>query len=353
MNTLVTKLSPSEISIFPEYDNHAEVYRFENSAVGLRGYISIHRKRGKLSTGGTRFFPFQSDADALRDGLRLSAAMTAKCVVSGLPYGGAKGVIIGDPKVIKTEALLLAYAEVVESLDGAFRTGEDVGMTEGDVQIMMTQSRFFNGKSDVAGDPSPYASLSVYVTMKEAARLHMQKENLDGCAVSIKGLGKVGEGLVDLLSREDTRMVGADIDPAREAHILTLDPSFSFLPVEEVAYAPCDIFAPCAMGKEVRFDNLSRFQSKIICGGANNQLETPSLAAAIADRGVLYVPDYLANAGGVINVSDELEEDGYHKERVISRINNLVMVLRDCYTDAQLRKITLAESVSDFVQTHI
>lgn len=346
-------MEEEEYNFLREYDGHGDVYEFTNTSAGLRGYIAIHRKRGRLSTGGTRFFDYRSDNDALRDVLRLSSAMTSKCVVAGLPYGGAKSVIIGDPKKLKSEALLIAYAEVVTMLEGAFFTGEDVGMTEADVQILIEHSPFFNGKTGVAGDPSPYAARSVLVVMKKAVELFLGKSSLLEERVAIKGLGKVGGSLAKLLGKEHVGLIGADINEDAVANAKHTCPGMVIADSTHIPFIDSAIYAPCAFGREVRLDNFDRFQAKIICGGANNQLENESLATQLMKRGVLYVPDYLANAGGLINVSEELESDGYHHERIVERIDNLSLLLERTFKDSKTRNISLAESVQEYVVSQL
>lgn len=342
-----------EYDFLREYDEHSDVFEFVNEEVGLRGYIAIHRKRGKLSTGGTRFFDYASDHDALRDVLRLSAAMTSKCVVAGLPYGGGKAVIIGDPKKIKSEALLIAYAEIISMLQGAFFTGEDVGMTEEDVQVLIEHSPFFNGKTGFAGDPSPYAARSVFTVMKKAAELYLHTSTLEGEKIAVKGLGKVGGALLHLLDDEKVILSGADISETAIQTALTSHPQMTIITPKEITFSECLIFAPCAFGREIRLDSFDRIKARMICGGANNQLESSSLATQLMKRGILYVPDYLANAGGLINVSEELEGDGYHPERVTARIEHLVSILEDSYLNAEKKGISLSDSVDDYVVSQL
>lgn len=342
-----------EYNFLREYDEHSDVFEFGNDSVVLRGYIAVHRKRGRLSTGGTRFFGYTSDHDALRDVLRLSAAMTAKCIVAGLPYGGAKAVIIGDPQKIKSQGLLVAYAEIVSMLQGAFFTGEDVGMTEQDVQVLIEHSPFFNGKTGFAGDPSPYAAKSVFMVMKKASELYLGNSSLEGERVAVKGLGKVGGALLRLLDEEGAHLLGADTNDAALQASLVAHPDMTITSTEDIAFSETLIFAPCAFGREVSLDNFDRFKARIVCGGANNQLESKSLATQLMKRDILYIPDYLANAGGLINVSEELEGDGYHPERISERIEHLITILEDCYQRAEQKHISLSDSVDNYVASQL
>ncbi len=349
MSVTVRRMRAEEYDFLRENDAHADVYEFTDEGVSLHGYVAIHRRRGRLSTGGTRFRAYESDLDGLRDALRLSSAMTSKCVVAGLPYGGGKSVIIGDPAKSKSEDLLRSYAEAITTLQGEFFTGEDVGITEADVQFLMEHSPFFNGKTGFAGDPSPFAAKSVLVTMKKAAELALGIDTLQDRTVGVKGLGKVGGALAKMLSLEGARVTGADIDVAAIENARVAIPDLEIATAEEVPFADSLIYAPCAFGREFRLDNFDRVKARIVCGGANNQLETPSIAKQLMHRGVLYVPDYLANAGGLINVSEELEGDGYHPERVERRISALADLLETSFVNAVTVGESLAESVDAYV----
>lgn len=352
MTTHVELVAPSELGACGEYDNHAKVVRFRDAQSKLCGFIAIHRERGTLSTGGTRFFPYAGEKNALEDVLRLSRAMTAKCVVAGLPYGGAKAVIIGDPKRDKTAALLDAYARVVDSLSGSFRTGEDVGMTEEDVQFLLDRSKYFNGRSGVAGDPSPYAAESVHAVMRAIVALHLGHGDRSPIHVTVRGVGKVGGALAQRLYEDGCIVAVSDINDKLSHELNERYPGIRVLPNDEAPYGMMDVYAPCALGAEITDDNWGRFKAKIICGGANNQLTSPELAQSLESRNVLYVPDYLANAGGLINVSDELEPDGYHKERVSRRIESLARLARDLYRDSRARNATLSTVVDEYVHAH-
>jgi len=345
----ITKVSERELCDTSAFDGHAQVLRFQDETSQLQGFVALHRKRGILAIGGTRFFPYADSAAALEDALGLSRAMTAKCIISGLPYGGGKAVIIGDPAKIKKPELLSAYAKVIDSLGGAFRTGEDVGMSEDDVQFLLTKSKYFIGKSDSAGDPSPYAGLSTFLVMKEAVRLHLKKDLL-GTVVAVKGLGKVGSALVGHLVSVGAKVVVADIDTKAVGKIAKKYPTVTIVLPKDIHRSTCDVFAPCAMGDEVRKDNLEEFRAKIICGGANNQLADISLDASLAKKGILFIPDYLANAGGLINVADELEVGGYSKKRVMEKIDKLPRLLEKFYNLAQAKSVTLNEEAESMVR---
>lgn len=349
MAVSIQELQDSEISKYPEYSRHYKVIRFEDSRSGLLGFIAIHRNRGPLATGGTRYATYTTEPEALRDALRLSVAMTAKCIVSGLPYGGAKGVIMAKSPGKKSTELLSAYAQVVESLSGAFRTGEDVGMTEEDVQVLLTHSQYFNGKRGIAGDPSPFAAQSVALVMDRMVRAHLGAEpkNLN---YAIKGVGKVGGALAHILINIGAEVIVSDTSEEALNNIRSSHHRILTLPSSEIAFTDSDVYSPCALGNEVTADTISKFRTRMICGGANNQLASSKFANILESKHILYVPDYLANAGGLINVSDELESDGYNKDRVEKRISLLGDIAEDLYLKSRSNNRTLLEEVEEYVQ---
>lgn len=302
------------------YDNHKVIIEINEPDANLYGFVAIHNDNLGSAVGGTRMYPYKSKKAALSDVLKLSAAMSYKCAIAGMPHGGGKGVIIGDPKKDKTKKLLAAYARKIDELQGAFHTGEDVGITEEDVQYMLTISPYFIGKKGQAGDPSPYASLSTYVAMKAAVKRIFGSDRLSEKTVAVKGVGKVGMELVRLLNEENARLYIADVDEQAILQAKKVAPDAEIVSHETIHKMEVDIYSPCALGNEITSKNCDSIRAKIICGSANNQLSNPSVGKCLYDRGVVYVPDYVANAGGLINVADELDSGGYNNERVESRI---------------------------------
>ncbi len=305
-----------------EFDNHKLVLKVEDKKAGLKGFIAIHNDNlGSPAVGGTRMFPYKSEKDALRDVLKLSRAMTYKCAIAKVPYGGAKGVIIGDPKKDKTEKLLKAYAQKINSLKGNFYTGEDVGMTQEDINIMMKFSNYFNGKPELAGDPSPYAALSTFYSMQSAVSLVLKKHSLKGIKVAIKGIGKTGSKLVSLLHRVGATIYVSDIDKEALEKVRKKFPKVKVVNNKKIQTLPVDIYSPCAMGDELSMGNASSIKAKIVCGVANNQLVDDQVGDWLFSHNITYVPDYIANAGGLIDIVDELSKDGYKGKRVLNRIS--------------------------------
>lgn len=347
----ISAVSQSELNRNSSFDKHVKIVRFENLDVGLIGYIAIFNDTFGIAVGGTRIYPYSTEDDALTDALRLSKAMGYKCAVSNIPKDGGKAVIIGDPQTIKTSNFLKSYAEVINVFAGKFYTGEDVGMSEADVQYMLKYSPYFIGKSDQAGDPSEFASLSIFFVMEEAVKKILNKKSLKGLTVGIKGLGKVGFGLLKLLHKEGAHIIGADIDVKIVERVKREYPKVKLVSSEEIISESMDVYAPCALGNEFTKDNVSKIaHAKIICGGANNQLASPEVAIYLMKYGIFFVPDYLANAGGLINVADELEKGGYNKHRVVSRIKNLKSTFDALYKKSIELQITLGVIGEDIIR---
>jgi leucine dehydrogenase len=308
---------------FKEYDKHKKIIKFEDKENKLKGFIAIHNNNLGPAVGGTRFFPYRSQEEALKDVLRLSHAMTYKCALAGVKYGGGKAVIIGDPQKLKTEKLIRAYAREIGKLKGQFTTGEDVGISEEDVQIMLEESPFFIGKKGLAGDPSPYAALSTYYALKSACKHCFGKSSLKDVTVAVKGIGKVGSELVRLLCKEGSRVYVADINRKTTISIKRKFPEAKIVNPKVIHKLKVEVYAPCALGNEFTDITKNQIKAKIICGAANNQLSSREIGDWFFENGILYIPDYVANAGGLINVVDEMEPGGYNKKRVDKRIKNI------------------------------
>lgn len=307
----------------PMFSGHEEVVRFEDQQTGLTGFVSIHNSNLGPAVGGTRYAVYQSESDALRDSLRLSRAMTYKCAMAGVPYGGGKAVLmkLGN-STEKSDAYFAAYARVLATLQHTFYTGEDVGLTEVDIQTMERTSDRIIGRPSVGGLPAQWAAHSVFKTMESALDELYGSHSFAGRIVIIKGLGGVGEALVGLLSVAGATVLGAEINEDRAQMVQQAYPSLRRINVPEILSTECDIYAPCALGDEFS-ESGEIVHAKIICGAANNQLATPKAAELLHNAGILYVPDYVANAGGLISVVEELADDGYSEKRVIDKINKL------------------------------
>lgn len=318
-----------DVNTFPEFDTHKRVLRVEDSASGLLAFISIHNTNRGPAIGGTRYWHYQKEEDALRDSLRLSRAMTYKCAIAEVPFGGAKGVIVAPNNVSQEEkdAILVSYAKALAELGEPFYTGEDVGLNEHDVQVLEQHSNTIVGRPEVGGLPARWAALSVFYAMEGALAMQTGSASFEGKKIAIKGLGGVGIDLCALLEKAGARLVGADIVPERVERALKNHPAIEIVDSAVIHTIESDIYSPCAMGNEFNKDTISDIKTKIICGAANNQVATKADGQGLFEAGILYIPDYVANAGGLISVADELHPLGYSQERVesdIKRIRNTV-----------------------------
>jgi len=307
--------------VFDQLDGHEEVVFCHDRVSGLRAIVAIHNTALGPALGGTRFYPYPDEASALTDVLHLSQAMTYKNSLAGLDLGGGKAVIIGDPHADKTEALLGSYARFLESLGGRYITAGDVGTFVADLDVMARDCHYVTGRSTElggSGDSSILTAHGVFVAMRACARHRWGEPSLAGRRVGVSGLGKVGHRLVAQLVDEGADPVVTDVDLDVVAKVAA-----DHAGVEVVASTDhllgqrLDIFSPNALGGAITDVVARTVDAAIICGGANNQLADPLAGQILADRGVLYAPDFCVNAGGVIQVADEL--NGFSFERARSR----------------------------------
>lgn len=304
-------------------DTHEEVLFGHDPESGLQAIIAIHSTTLGPALGGTRFFPYQREQDALRDVLRLARGMTYKSAAAGLDLGGGKAVIIGDPALVKTERLLRAFGRVVDSLGGRYVTAEDVGTNTADMITIANETRWVTGLPEShggSGDPSPATARGVIGAMRAVAERIWDSDDLSDLVVAVQGAGKVGAGLVERLTKAGAKTVVADVNEAACEEMASTYGSVRVAP-NEVFDIECDIFAPCAMGGAINRDTVRRLQCRAVVGSANNQLETAAEAEALAARGILYAPDFVVNAGGIINIADEL--NGYDWKRAAGAIDHI------------------------------
>ena len=308
------------MGVFADSSGHEQVVFCEDRASGLRAIIAIYSTALGPALGGTRFFPYPTEEDALHDVLNLSKAMAYKAACAGLDLGGGKAVIIGDPAKDKSEALLRAYGRFVQSLNGRYFTACDVGTYVQDMDVVARECSFVTGRSPEeggAGDSAVLTAYGVYQGMRAAAEHLWGSPSLGGRRVGIAGVGKVGHHLVGHLLAEGASVVVADISEAAVARAKADFPTIDVAAVDELAGLAMDVYAPCALGGALNDDTVPTLQAKIVCGAANNQLAHPGIEKMLAERGVLYAPDYVVNAGGVIQVEDEI--GGYSEPRARSK----------------------------------
>ncbi|MAU52797.1 MAG: amino acid dehydrogenase [Roseovarius sp.] len=289
-------------------NTHEEVYRVEDRESGLRGFIALHSTRLGPAAGGLRMRVYESDEAALADVLALSRGMSYKNAAAGLPLGGGKAVIMGDATRDKTPALLRAMGRAIDALDGRYWTAEDMGMSPEDMAEIARETRFVAGLDSGAhasGDPSPVTARGVLGAMRAGAAQLWGNDDLAARSVAVQGLGHVGWHLCRLLDEAGARLVVADTDPVRVAEAVRAFGATEAAPAE-IHAAPADIFAPCAIGGVLNETTIPAIRAAMICGAANNQLATPGDADRLQARGILYLPDYVANGGGIINVAAEI-----------------------------------------------
>lgn len=287
---------------------HEQVVFCEDAETGLRAIIAIHSTALGPALGGTRFYPYADEAQALEDVLRLSRGMTYKAAVSGVRLGGGKAVIIGDPAVVKTDALLAAYGRFVDSLGGRYITAADVGTYASDLDIVGQCTTHAVGRTAAAGgsgDSSPLTALGVFQAMRAGAENIWGTATLEGRVVGVEGLGKVGHALVGLLAADGAQVVVSDVNPAAVERVVSDFPGTRA--VDSVIETPLDVYAPCALGGTLSPATARSLDARLVCGAANNQLTVPEVDNMLGERGITWIPDYVANAGGLIQVAGEVD----------------------------------------------
>ncbi|MEK7193678.1 MAG: Glu/Leu/Phe/Val dehydrogenase dimerization domain-containing protein [Patescibacteria group bacterium] len=311
------------ITEFREFDDHELLTCFSDKKSGLRGFIAIHNTNLGPATGGTRYWHYRSERDALHDVLRLSKAMTYKCALARVPHGGGKGVIMANSNHHSKKEFLEAYAKRINLLNGSFYTGEDVGLTKEYVETLARHSRFIIGRERFAGNPSPWAAKGVFYAMEAALEAVFGSPEIQGHTFAIRGVGKVGEMLCNLLYDRGGEITIADINSDRIKSVKRKFPRVSVVSPAEIHKQRVDVYAPCALGDEFNKKTIPQLRSQIICGGANNQLSSSEDGNRLHSWGILYIPDYLANAGGLINVVAEIDSGGYSRRKVERKVKGI------------------------------
>ncbi|HEX9282812.1 MAG TPA: Glu/Leu/Phe/Val dehydrogenase [Gemmatimonadales bacterium] len=299
---------------------HEQVSAYYEPSSGYRGIIAIHSTVLGPALGGTRFWNYASDAEALIDALRLARGMTYKAAVAGLNLGGGKSVIIGDNRTARREALFRAHGRHVESLKGRYITAEDVGTTTGDMEYIKAETNHVTGLIGRSGDPSPVTAYGVYRGMKACATYRYGSDSLAGKRVALQGCGSVGYHLARLLHAEGAQLTCTDIDPQRVKRVVE-ETGAQAVATDEIYDVGADVFAPCALGAVLNDATIPRLQVEIVAGGANNQLAEDRHGDLLEARHITYAPDYVINGGGLINVNAELH--GWAPERARSKAGEI------------------------------
>ena len=293
----------------PDYDDHELVELVRDPKSGLTAIIAVHSSHLGPGAGGTRFWHYAEPERAMRDALRLSRGMSYKNAMAGLPMGGGKAVILADDKGTKTPEMLTAFADAVEALGGRYVTAEDVGISEADMARVAERTQYVSGlpvegEDAAGGDPGPFTAMGIYHGIKAAVRHKLGKDSLEGVHVAIQGTGSVGGGVARLLAKDGAKLTLADIDAAR-AEALARELGGEAVASDAIMGVTCDVFSPNALGAILDDEGIARLDCKIVAGGANNQLARAAHGPVLAQRGILYAPDYVINAGGIISVTLE------------------------------------------------
>jgi leucine dehydrogenase len=290
-----------DIFTHPDFDGHEQVVFSQNGRDGLKSIIAIHDSTLGPALGGCRIWDYETEGAALSDVLRLSRGMSYKAALAGLPLGGGKSVVLADSRTEKTPEMMRAMGRAVERLGGRYIIAEDVGAEVADMDEIAKETRHVSGLSGGVGDPSPWTAEGVFLSLRAAVR-HRLKRDLDGVRVSVSGLGHVGSNLCQLLAGAGARLLVSDIREEAVARVVKAHGATA-VPADEAHAVDADVFAPCALGAGLNEATIPQITARIVCGAANNQLGVPGDDLRLAVRGILYAPDYLVNAGGLISVA--------------------------------------------------
>jgi len=297
----------------PDFDAHEAVHFVADEKSGLKAIIAIHSTHLGPAGGGCRFWHYAKDEEALTDVLRLSRGMSYKNAMAGLPLGGGKSVILADEAKTKTPDMLHAFGKAVDSLNGRYVTAEDVGINVADMIEVARSTKYVaglpNSAGDVGGDPGPHTSLGVFLGIKEAVKWALNKDNLNGLHIALQGAGSVASGVALHACAEGAKLTIADVDPAK-AQKLADRTGGKVVSPDEILGLEADVLSPCALGAIFTEETIADLKVPIVAGGANNQLATPEDGERLHARNILYAPDYVINAGGIINVCTEYLGDG-------------------------------------------
>lgn len=319
---------------------HEQVVFCHDPHSGLNAIIAIHNTTLGSALGGTRLWNYNSHGDAVVDALRLSRGMTFKAAISGLNLGGGKAVIIADPSM-KSEALWRRYGKFVNSLNGKYITAEDVNTSARDMEYISLETNHVTGVPEYmggSGDPSPFTAYGVFVGMKASAKKYWGNDSLTGKKVLVQGVGHVGQYLVEHLVKDGAVVYITDINEAKIKETLDKFPTVKFVENNTIFDLDIDIYAPCALGATVNTESIQKMKCPIIAGAANNQFADENVhGPMLIEKGIIYAPDFLINAGGLINVAAEL--DGYNKERVIGNVEKIYDRTLDIYSISETEKI--------------
>jgi leucine dehydrogenase len=295
---------------YADFDDHEGVHFFRDAASGLSAIIAVHSTNLGPAAGGCRYWSYARSSDAVTDALRLSRGMSYKNAMAGLPMGGGKAVILADPAGAKTPDLLAAFGRAVESLGGRYVTAEDVGISDADMVAISKETKHVSGLpvggngAAAGGDPGPFTAMGVYLGVRAAVKRGLGRDDVRGVHVAVQGVGSVGGGLARLLARDGATLTLADVDADRAA-ALAAELGAATVSADAILGIAADVVSPCALGAILTAESIAALKAPVVAGGANNQLATPEDGWRIHQRGIVYAPDYVINAGGIINVGLE------------------------------------------------
>lgn len=308
------------------FDDHEQVSFFTDKASGLKAIVAIHDTTLGPAVGGCRMWDYANDQEAITDVLRLSRGMTYKNAVAGLAMGGGKAVIIGDAKKDKSQALFTAFGRAVDTLGGRYYSAEDVGITTQDIMVAHQQTPYMAGLEGKSGDPSPFTALGTFLGIQAAVKHQLGKDSLNGLTVAVQGLGHVGYYLCQHLYQAGAKLIVTDLNQ-QALQIVATEFNATIVGLDEIYTQDVDIYAPCALGATINDDTINVIKASVIAGCANNQLAEPYHGDLLRERGILYAPDYVINAGGIINVSYDNDycatKSTRHVEKIYDTLANI------------------------------
>jgi leucine dehydrogenase len=320
----------------PDFDAHEDIHFFDNEQCGLKAIIAVHSTHLGPAAGGARFWHYAKDEEALTDALRLSRGMSYKNAMAGLPLGGGKAVILADESRAKSPDLLHAFGKAVDQLGGHYVTAEDVGMSVADMIEVARSTKYVaglpNSSGDVGGDPGPHTALGIFLGIKAAVRTALGKHSLEGLHIALQGAGSVATGVALHACAEGARLSIADIDEAKARKLASVA-SGTAVPADQILGMEADVLSPCALGAILDETSIAALKVPVVAGAANNQLATEEDGQRIHQRGILYAPDYVINAGGIINVCTEYLGDG-DAALVRQRIEGIPVRLQEIWAES-------------------
>jgi leucine dehydrogenase len=339
----------SSVFDHPEYDSHEKVVFAHDHRTGMQAVIAVHDTTLGPGAGGVRMRAYSTIEDAVTDVLRLSRGMSYKNAMAGLKLGGGKAVLIGNPRTDKTPELMRALGQAIGGLNGRYLAAEDVGMTLADMEEIALETPHVFGRDPnegFGGEPAPMTALGVHLSIQVCARRVLGQDTLKGVSVAIQGAGAVGADLAVRLGQAGAHVLIADIDAARAEAAATASGG-QVISTDDILFADVDILAPCALGAIINDHTIPRIQAKVVCGAANNQLAEPHHGRYLAEAGKLYAPDYIVNAGGIINVAHEVAGN-YDPDAVLAHVGRIPGTLEAVFEQAASEKLS-SDVVADMM----